>query len=125
MRRRQILSKLNSRDNRASVPSGAGSEPAAVSLQSPPPVSTLTREEEDAAAQIWHPYPPKSLEGIPEGAELECCLDTATDEITYRVLPHVAINLDQFMTPATDPTANAIKKRGWPKGKKRGPKNAN
>jgi hypothetical protein len=90
MRRRQILAQLNSRDNRAHVPSCAGMGAAAV-LNSPSPVSTLTREEEEAKAKIWEP---------------------------------VEINLDQFMTPATDPTANAPAKRGWPKGKKRGPKHA-
>jgi hypothetical protein len=73
MRRRQIFSHLNARDNRAPVPSGAGMGAAAVETSSP-----VSREEEEAAAQIW--------------------------------------------TPATDPTAAPlVKKRGWPKGKKRKP----
>jgi hypothetical protein len=93
MRRRQILAQLNSSDNRAPVPSGAGMGAAAV-LNSPSPVSApLTRAEEEAKAIIWDP---------------------------------VEINLDQFMTPGTDPEAAPLVKkvRGWPKGKKRGPKHA-
>ena len=77
MRRRQLLSHLNPRDNRAPVPSGAGMGPAAVT----PPPSPVSREEEEAGAMIW--------------------------------------------TPTTDETAAVqVKKRGWPKGKKRGPKHA-
>jgi hypothetical protein len=88
MRRRQILAQLNSRDNRASVPSGAGMGAAAVETSSP-----VSREEEEAKAIIWEP---------------------------------ATINLDQFMTPGTDPEAAPLVKkvRGWPKGKKRGPKHA-
>lgn len=88
MRRRQIFSQLNPRDNRAPVPSGAGMGAAAVA-PSPSPVS---RAEEEAKALIWQP---------------------------------VEINLDEFMTPGTDPeAAPLVKRRGWPKGKKRGPKHA-
>jgi hypothetical protein len=50
MRRRQIFSHLNARDNRAPVPSGAGMGAAAVETSSP-----VSREEEDATAQIWTP----------------------------------------------------------------------
>jgi hypothetical protein len=50
MRRRQIFSGLNARDNRAPVPSGAGMGAAAVETSSP-----VSREEEDATAQIWTP----------------------------------------------------------------------
>jgi hypothetical protein len=50
MRRRQIFSGLNARDNRAPVPSGAGMGAAAVETSSP-----VSREEEDAKAQIWTP----------------------------------------------------------------------
>jgi hypothetical protein len=92
MRRRQILAQLNPRDNRAHVPSCAGMGAAAATNRVPSPVSTLTREEEEAKAIIWEP---------------------------------VEINLDQFMTPGTDPeAAPLVKRRGWPKGKKRGPKHA-
>lgn len=51
MRRRQIFSHLNPRDNRAPVPSGAGMGAAAVT----PPPSPVSREGEDAAALIWTP----------------------------------------------------------------------
>jgi hypothetical protein len=89
MRRRQILAQLNSRDNRAHVPSCAGMGAAAV-IDTPSPVS---RAEEEAKAIIWEP---------------------------------ATINLDQFMTPGTDPEAAPLVKkvRGRPKGKKRGPKHA-
>jgi hypothetical protein len=106
MRRRQILAQLNSRDNRAHVPSCAGMGAAAV--EAPSPVSApLTREEEEARAQIWEP----SFAGQPGDVH---------------VWKPVAINLDQFMTPGTDPEAAPLvkKMRGWPKGKKRGPKHA-
>jgi hypothetical protein len=95
MRRRQVFAQ---RRRSALDPSGAaGSGPAAITP--PPPVS---REEEEKAAQIWTPYPPsqENIRKIPDGAELECLLSPATDEHTYRVL-----------TPATDPLANAPKKR--------------
>jgi hypothetical protein len=77
MRRRQIFSHLNARDNRAPVPSGAGMGAAAASqAELPSPVSVITREEEEEKALIW--------------------------------------------TPTTDVTAAVqVKKRGWPKGKKR------
>jgi hypothetical protein len=48
MRRRQIFSHLNARDNRAPVPSGAGMGAAAVEASSP-----VSREEEEAKAVIW------------------------------------------------------------------------
>lgn len=92
MRRRQILSHLNPRDNRAPVPSGAGMGAATASHPDLP--SPVSRAEEEASARIWEP---------------------------------VEINLDQFMTPGTDPEAAPLVKRarGWPKGKKRGPRHAN
>ena len=52
MRRRQILSHLNPRDNRAPVPSGAGLGAAAAPAELSPPVS---REEEEKRAVIWQP----------------------------------------------------------------------
>lgn len=52
MRRRQFFSQLNPVDNRAPVPSGAGSGPAAAQTERPSPVS---REEEEKSAQIWTP----------------------------------------------------------------------
>jgi hypothetical protein len=53
MRRRQIFSHLNARDNRAPVPSGAGMGAATASQPDLP--SPVSREEEEAAAQIWTP----------------------------------------------------------------------
>ncbi len=108
-----------------------------------PPPSPVSREEEEAKAAIWRPYPPTQdeMERMPDGTELETCLNMATDEITYRVLGHQGLDGDEpfivdgertiglkqaqregLLTPQTDPTANAPKKRGWPKGKKRGPR---
>lgn len=55
MRRRQAFSQLNPRDNRASVPSGAGMGAAAVTSAPSPVSAPLTREEEEAAALIWEP----------------------------------------------------------------------
>ncbi len=57
-----------------------------------PPPSPVSREEEEALAEIWSP--------------------TLTLEEAKR---------EGLLTPQTDPTANAPKKRGWPKGKKRKP----
>jgi hypothetical protein len=53
MRRRQIFSHLNARDNRAPVPSGAGMGAATASQPDLP--SPVSREEEEATAQIWTP----------------------------------------------------------------------
>jgi hypothetical protein len=108
MRRRQVFAQQN---NRAPVPSGAGMGAAAASV--PPAPSPVSRQEEEAKAAIWRPYPPTNadLAKMPDGTELETCLNMATDEITYRVA-----------TPQTDPLSNARRKPGWPKGKKRGPR---
>jgi hypothetical protein len=110
MRRRVPLTNLNPRDHRAPVPSGAGMGAAAV-LNLPSPVS---RAEEEAKAHIWRPIPEDRLKDLPDGTAIECTLSIATGKTSYAV-----------MTPATDPTANAPKKAGWPKGKKRGPRHAN
>jgi hypothetical protein len=53
MRRRQIFSHLNARDNRAPVPSGAGMGAATASQPDLP--SPVSREEEEGKAQIWTP----------------------------------------------------------------------
>jgi hypothetical protein len=53
MRRRQIFSGLNARDNRAPVPSGAGMGAATASQPDLP--SPVSREEEEKTAQIWEP----------------------------------------------------------------------
>lgn len=75
----------------ASVPSGVGSGPAAVT-PSPSPVSAVSRAEEEAKAVIWQQ---------PHYEE---------DEFT---------GPDLVLTPATDPTAAPmVKKRGRPKGSK-------
>jgi hypothetical protein len=92
MRRRQAFAQLNPRDNRAPVPSGAGMGAAAVTPPLPPFSPILSREEEEALAEIWTP--------------------TMTIEEAQR---------EGLLTPQTDPTANVPKKKGWPKGKKRKP----
>jgi hypothetical protein len=48
------------------------------------------------------------------------------EEAKARIWEPVSINTEMghVLTPATDPTANAPKKAGWPKGKKRGPRHA-
>lgn len=78
-RRRGIFAQRN-RQSVADPSVTAGSGPAVAT----PPVS---RAEEDASGQIWRPYPPSKddLKSIPSGAELECRLNTETDEVTYRV----------------------------------------
>lgn len=96
MRRRQILSQLNPRDNRAPVPSGAGMGAAAASQSDLP--SPVSREEEDAKALIW------KFTGTYEHP-----IGDERNQVGWGV------------TPATDPTGNAPKRRGWPKGKKRKP----
>jgi hypothetical protein len=111
MRRRQILAQLNPRDNRAPVPSGAGMGAAAVDPNQPSPVS---RAEEEAKALIW-----------PLAVDADGNVTVNAHRHAVRSMS-VEINLDQFMTPGTDPEAAPLVKkvRGWPKGKKRGPKHA-
>jgi hypothetical protein len=90
MRRRQIFSGLNARDNRAPVPSGAGMGAATVTTESLSPVS---REEEEAAAVIWEPSADDRI--TLEGSKIW----TPTTDVTAAV--------------------QVKRKPGWPKGKKR------
>jgi hypothetical protein len=118
MRRRQIFSHLNARDNRAPVPSGAGMGAAAASQSDlPPPVS---REEEEKGALIWAPvesgttYPECESAWRFEEFDNQVYAISGEETKLYKI--------ETVLTPTTDPTANVPKKaRGWPKGKKRKP----
>jgi hypothetical protein len=111
MRRRQIFSHLNARDNRAPVPSGAGMGAATASQPDLP--SPVSREEEDAKAVIWE------APGVQT-------YTYAGPEWKFEKFDNnmIAENAEvPFKTPGTDPEAASLvkKKRGWPKGKKRKP----
>jgi hypothetical protein len=105
MRRRQIFSGLNARDNRAPVPSGAGMGAATASQPDLP--SPVSREEEKKSEFIWLPVHPSNVEFV----ERVGTVVGKVGDVTVYDLP----------TPSTDPMSNAPKKRGWPKGKKRKP----
>ncbi len=101
MRRRQTFAQ----NNRAPVPSGAGMGAAAASVPpAPSPVSApLTREQEEARALIWN-----------AGKMVDAFVDAGV------LAPSLAA--EPVLTSATDPSSNARRKPGWPKGKKRGPR---
>lgn len=104
MRRRYL-------DKPAPVPSGAALGAAAVT----PPPSPVSRADEEAAAPIWH-----VTRTYDDGAGVD------TEVKDGKIHVYLGGNIKPpVVTPATDPQSNAPKKRpGWPKGKKRGPRNA-
>jgi hypothetical protein len=58
--------------------------------------------------------------------DLPSPVSRAEEEAKARIWEPVEINLDQFMTPGTDTeAAPLVKRRGWPKGKKRGSRHEN
>lgn len=104
--------------NPAPVPSGVGSGPAAVD----PLPSPVSREEEERMATIWHPvveatYSPETAKWkFEQFGNDEVAVGVGADD-GVPVARYVA-TVREFITPAADPTSNAPKKRGRPKGSK-------